>query len=210
MSEKKQSFLSQEISFGKKGGKSGRGKYPDKTYINLVQDENKGSNRRAILWFLVFLVFLGIFTKFAVLDQLDKVAQAERQYRLMETQVRAVQEANSEYDAVKAEYDEVTDWYMTEDEKSEVDKSNVFRMLEDDMMPYVGIQSVQIAGNTIAVQTTVTDLQTVSMFLSRLQNDSRNGFVTVTTASANNGKEETKNDVIASVVITYGGTEGGN
>ncbi len=207
MSEKKQSIFSKELSFGKKKG--GKTKYPEKTYINLIQDETDKNNRRAIIYFLVFLVFLGFFVKFAVLDQLDKISRAEGQYRQVEAQVNAVRQMNSEYDEVKKQYDEVTDWYMTEQEKAEVDKSNVFNMLENDIMPYVGIQSVQIAGNTIAVNTNVTNLQTVSMFLSALQNDSRNSFVTVTTASANND-ETSSNAVTANVIITYGGTEGGN
>lgn len=209
MSEKKQSIFSQEISFGKKGSKGGKIRYPEKTYINLVQDENKGKDQRSLIGFAIFLVFLAIFVKFAVLDQLDKIAQKERTYNQVLAQVNEVRAANSEYDAVKAKYDEVTDWYMTDEEKMEVDKNNVFRMLEEDIMPYVGIQSVQIAGNTIVVQTNVTNLHTVSTFLSVLQNDSRNGFVTVTTASASN-EDQSNNAVIASVIITYGGSEGGN
>jgi len=209
MSEKKQSIFSQELSFGKKGSKGGKIRYPEKTYINLVQDENKGKDQRALIGFGIFLIFLAIFVKFAVFDQLDKVAQAERAYNQVLAQVNEVRAANSEYDAVKAKYDEVTDWYMTDEEKMEVDKNNVFRMLEEDIMPYVGIQSVQIAGNTIVVQTNVTNLHTVSTFLSVLQNDSRNGFVTVTTANASN-EDQSNNSVIASVIITYGGAEGGN
>ena len=209
MSEKKQSIFSQELSFGKKGSKGGKIRYPEKTYINLVQDENKGKDQRSLIGFGIFLVFLAIFVKFAVFDQLDKVAQAERAYNQVLAQVNEVRAANSEYDAVKAKYDEVTDWYMTDEEKMEVDKNNVFRMLEEDIMPYVGIQSVQIAGNTIVVQTNVTNLHTVSTFLSVLQNDSRNGFVTVTTANASN-EDQSNNSVIASVIITYGGAEGGN
>ena len=209
MSEKKQSIFSQELSFGKKGSKGGKIRYPEKTYINLVQDENKGKDQRSLIGFGIFLIFLAIFVKFAVFDQLDKVARAERAYNQVLAQVNEVRAANSEYDAVKAKYDEVTDWYMTDEEKMEVDKNNVFRMLEEDIMPYVGIQSVQIAGNTIVVQTNVTNLHTVSTFLSVLQNDSRNGFVTVTTANASN-EDQSNNSVIASVIITYGGAEGGN
>ena len=210
MSEKKQSIFSQEISFGKKKGKGAKSKYPDKTYINLVQDETDNNNRKALIGFGIFLIALAIFTKFAVIDQLAKISRAEAEYNRVLAQITEIRRSNSDYDAVKAEYDEVTDWYMTEEEKLEVDKNNVFRMLEEDIMPYAGIKSVQIAGNTIAVQTDVTTLQAVSQFLSVLQNDSRNGFVTVTTANASNGREETRNDVIASVIITYGGAEGGN
>lgn len=208
MSEAKKGIFAQEISIGRKKG--GKIKYPDKNYINLIQDETRGNNRRAILWFLLFLVVLAVFVKFAVIDQLDKVARAEREYNVALAQVNAMRQSNSEYDDVKREYDEVTDWYMTDEEKAEVDKTNVFRMLEEDMGRYVGIKSVQIAGSTVVVQTDITDLQTVSQFLSALQNDARNGFVTVTTASASNGKEESNNKVTASVIITYGGGEGGN
>ena len=207
MSEKKESIFSKELSFGKKGGKV---KYPEKTYINLIQDETTSNNRKAIIGFLVFLLFLAVFVKFAVYDQLAKINRAEQQYRVVETQLNAARQANNEYDEVKKQYDEVTDWYMTEEEKAVVDKSNVFRMLENDIMPYVGIRTVQIAGNTISVTTENTNLQTVSTFLSALQNDTRNGFVTVTTASASNGKDVKTNDVIANVIITYGGSEGGN
>jgi len=205
MSESKQSIFSRELTFGKKKGKTN---YPTKTYINLVQDNTETNNRRTVLLFLLFLVCLGIFVKFAVIDQLAKINQAEAAYRTVEAQVMAARQTNSEYDDVKKEYDEVTAWYMTDEEKMEVDKSAVFRMLESDMAPYVGIQSVQIAGNTIVVQTDVTNLQVVSRFLSALQNDSRNGFVTVTTASASKDTDSMNNDVTANVVITYGG--GGN
>lgn len=208
MSEPKQGLLSQEISFGKK--KAGKIKYPDKTYINLIQDERKGQTRKTFGWIILYFIVLALIVKFGVLDQLDKVARAEQEYNKVLAQVNAMRQANSSYDEVKAQYDDVTDWYMTEEEKASVDKSNVFKMLEDDMGPFVGIKSVQIAGNTVAVQTGITDLQTVSRFLSKLQSDSRNGFVTVTTASASKGNEETKNDVTASVIITYGGAEGGN
>ena len=72
MTEKKESIFTREI--GKKNVKI---KYPEKTYINLVQSENKGNDRKAFAWFLVFLIVLAIFTKFAVLDQLDKISRAE-------------------------------------------------------------------------------------------------------------------------------------
>lgn len=205
MSEAKKSIFSKELSIGKKG----KNKYPEKTYINLVQDENKGKNTKALIYFAIYLVFLALFVKFAVLDQLDKVNRAEEQYNQILNQVSEIKQKNSEYATVKAQYDEVTDWYMTEEEKLEVDKTNVFRMLEEDIMPYVGLSSVQISGKTVVVQTNVTNLQTVSAFLSKLQNDPRNGFVTVTTAAAKS-KENAKNDVTATVVITYGGGEGGN
>ncbi|MDD6366633.1 MAG: hypothetical protein PUG17_06215, partial [Stecheria intestinalis] len=203
MSEKK-SIFSKEISL-----KPVKARYPEKTYINLVVDEQKAKDQKAIIWFAVFLAVLAGFVKVGVYDRLDELNAAEAQYNQMAAQLTKLQEANSSYDSVKEQYDEVTDWYMTDEEKMEADKGSVFDMLDADMMPYVKLENVSISGSTITVQTGVTDLSTVSTFLKALQNDSRNGYVTVTTAAASG--DETGNLVTASVVITWAtSSEGGN
>lgn len=203
MSEKK-SIFSKEISL-----KPVKAHYPEKTYINLVIDEQKAKDQKAIIWFAVFLAVLAGFVKVGVYDRLDELNAAEAQYNQMAAQLTKLQEANSSYDSVKEQYDEVTDWYMTDEEKMEADKGSVFDMLDADMMPYVKLENVSISGSTITVQTGVTDLSTVSTFLKALQNDSRNGYVTVTTAAASG--DETGNLVTASVVITWAtSSEGGN
>ena len=94
---------------------------------------------------------------------------------------------------------------MTEEEQMVIDKSNVFEMLEEDLVPYVGIKNVQIKGNKIVIQTNKTTLDTVSEFLHKLQLDKRNSFVSVTTANASNEKDVITNDVIATINITYSG-----
>ena len=203
MSEKK-SIFSKEISL-----KPVKARYPEKTYINLVVDEQKAKDQKAIIWFAVFLAVLAGFVKVGVYDRLDELNAAEAQYNQMAAQLTKLQEANSSYDSVKEQYDEVTDWYMTDEEKMEADKGSVFDMLDADMMPYVKLENVSISGSTITVQTGVTDLSTVSTCLKALQNDSRNGYVTVTTAAASG--DETGNLVTASVVITWAtSSEGGN
>lgn len=203
MSEKK-SIFSKEISL-----KPVQARYPEKTYINLVIDEQKAKDQKAIIWFAVFLAVLAGFVKVGIYDRLDELNAAEAQYNQMAAQLTKLQEANSSYDSVKEQYDEVTDWYMTDEEKMEADKGSVFDMLDADMMPYVKLENVSISGSTITVQTGVTDLSTVSTFLKALQNDSRNGYVTVTTAAASG--DETGNLVTASVVITWAtSSEGGN
>lgn len=203
MSEKK-SIFSKEISL-----KPVKARYPEKTYINLVVDEQKAKDQKAIIWFVVFLAVLAGFVKVGIYDRLDELNAAEAQYNQMAAQLTKLQEANSSYDSVKEQYDEVTDWYMTDEEKMEADKGSVFDMLDADMMPYVKLENVSISGSTITVQTGVTDLSTVSTFLKALQNDSRNGYVTVTTAAASG--DETGNLVTASVVITWAtSSEGGN
>ena len=191
-----------KLSLGKKNKKP---KLPTKRYINLAIDEDKKSKKNVPYIILIGLVALGLFVKFGILDQLHKIEQAKVAYNAAMDELNAYKAANSEFDAIKKEYDEVTDWYMTEEENAVVDKLKVFKMLENDMMPYVGIQSVQISGDQISIETEKTTLNTVSKFLDALQNDKRVGFVTVTTAAASNARDVVANEVIAKVMITYGG-----
>lgn len=192
-------------------------KYPTKYHINMARREKKSSVNKSKLFLAVaVIVGIGAFVKFGFVDQLNKIHAAEAKYNEMQSQIAEVKEANKEYDEVKAKYDEVTDWYMTESEQTVIDKSNVFEMLDDDLVPYVGIKSVQIKGNQIVVQTDKTTLDVVSDFLHKLQLDKRNSFVSVTTANASNEKDVITNDVIATINITYSGgaateetTEGG-
>ena len=172
----------------------------------MVRKRKKSSvNTTKLLLWVLCLAAIGAFLKFGVFDQINKVRAAEKKYNEIAAQVEQVKETNKEYDAVKAKYDEVTDWYMTEEEQMVIDKSNVCEMLDEDLAPYVGIKSVQIKGNQIVVVTDKTTLDTVSVFLHKLQVDKRNSFVSVTTANASNEKDVITNDVIATVNITYTG-----
>ena len=192
------------IKLGKKT-KTKKTKLPTKRFINLAIDENKKSKKHVPYVILASLLAIGLFVKFGILDQLQKVENAKIAYNAAMDELNAYKAANAEFDAVKKEYDEVTDWYMTEEENAVVDKLKVFKMLENDMMPYVGIQSVQISGDQISIETEKTTLSTVSKFLEALQGDKRVGFVTVTTAAASNARGAETNEVVAKVMITYGG-----
>ena len=180
-------------------------KYPTKYHINMVRRKKKSVNKSKIILVAAAMLAVGAFLKFGIFDPLNKIKAAEKKYNEISAQVEQVKETNKEYEAVKAKYDEVTDWYMSEEEQMVIDKSNVFEMLEEDLVPYVGIKNVQIKGNKIVIQTNKTTLDTVSEFLHKLQLDKRNSFVSVTTANASNEKDVITNDVIATINITYSG-----
>ena len=192
------SFLSMSI-----GSKPKRvTKYPDKTTINLVRYETEKNNLKDILVILLIVVGLAAFGKFAVYDQLTALNEAQRQYGIVQEQLTALRQANANFDEIKAKYDEVTDWYMTADEKAIIDKIAVLEMLEEDLMPYVEILRVQVSGTTVTVATGETDLATVSTFLLKLQRDERNSTATVTTTSAASSVDGEER-VTAAVIINF-------
>ena len=194
------SFLKMSIGSGGKRVS----KYPEKTTINLVRYETEKSNLGDILAIAVIVLGIVAFAKFAVLDQMDALRQAQMKYGVVQDQLTTLRQANAKYAEVKAKYDEVTDWYMTTDEKQIIDKVAVMQMLEEDLMPYVELMRVQVSGNVVTVATGETNLSTVSKFLMILQQDPRNSSATVTTTSAASSAEGEQR-VTAAVIINFVG-----
>lgn len=183
--------------------------YPSKKVMNFVHDEQAKTDRHAIVVFIIFLLFLAVFTKLFVINPLNKVNQLESNYSQMAAQVQQYQETLGNYDSVKAAYDDKAGSFLSDDEKQELNRTDILDMIQEDVAPYVGISSIKIAGAQVSVFTDDTTLDTVSGIIARLQADSRNGYVTVTTTSSS---DQSNNDLVqADIEITYGSVaEGGN
>lgn len=183
--------------------------YPTKKVMNFVYDEQAKTDRHAIVIFVFFLLFLALFTKLFVIDPLNKVNQLESSYRQMADQVKQYQDSLGDYDTVKAAYDDKAGSFLTDEEKQDLNRTQILDMIQEDIAPYVGVTSIKIPGAQVSVFTSDTTLDTVSGMIARLQADARNGYVTVTTTS---GSDQSDNDLVqADIEITYGSaTEGGN
>lgn len=183
--------------------------YPSKKVMNFVHDEQAKTDRHAIVVFIIFLLFLAVFTKLFVINPLNKVNQLESNYNQMAAQVQQYQETLGNYDSVKAAYDDKAGSFLSDDEKQELNRTDILDMIQEDVAPYVGISSIKIAGAQVSVFTDDTTLDTVSGIIARLQADARNGYVTVTTTSSS---DQSNNDLVqADIEITYGSVaEGGN
>ena len=182
--------------------------YPSKKVMNFVHDEQAKADRHAIVVFIIFLLFLAVFTKLFVINPLNKVNQLESNYNQMAAQVQQYQETLGNYDSVKAAYDDKAGSFLSDDEKQELNRTDILDMIQEDVAPYVGISSIKIAGAQVSVFTDDTTLDTVSGIIARLQADSRNGYVTVTTTSSS---DQSNNDLVqADIEITYGSDQEGD
>ncbi|MDD6258197.1 MAG: hypothetical protein PUA69_02960 [Erysipelotrichaceae bacterium] len=203
MSEKKEkssSFLSKEISFGKHNAPL---KYPSKTTMNFIPEADRNSrNGVNIVWFVVFLLCLGVFVKFMVIDQLQKVNEQEAQYNEMQAEISQLTSDNKDDKDLEAQYNDIVGSFLNDDERNSMNRSEMLKMIDDDIVPHVSVKSVSVTGNQITVTTGTTNLNTVSEIISILQKDDRNGYVTVTTTSASDSDQS---DLVnAEIVITYG------
>jgi len=192
--------LNKEISFNKK-----KNSLPTKTSINFIVDEQTKTNRISIVLFLVFLVLLGIFTKFAVIDPLAKVTRAEREYREAERQLDVYRNQLTDYAQIEAEYNEKVGTFLTDIERAYLDRTEILAMIKEDIFNYVNVKSISISGNVVRVSTATTTMDNISQIVQVLLNDSKIAYVTPKTTKVGS---ESSNNVTADLEIGYRGKTG--
>lgn len=183
-------------------------KYPDKTSINLVMKEkDHGNPILQIGVFVVFLAFLAVFVRFAVISKLEEAAAAQSAYMGMQSEIQELEERASGYDEVKKEYSHYSNAYLNEEELLETDRLEVLDLIETCVLPMADIQTISITGANVTLTISDTQLPIVSSIVTALQDDERTGYVTVSTAG-NDDKEEKSQLVTANIVIELqtGGT----
>lgn len=188
----------------KSGGSArGKGKYPTKTSINLIYHEN---NRRRIAFdlavFGIFLVALGIFTKFMVLDKLSAINTAQSEYNTKQEQLQELVSANSVYDDVTGQYSHYGTGYMNSDELAMQDRAKMMQVIDQDVQVDSGIKSISISGNTATLTIEKTTLSEVSDVVQALQKSDIVQYVSPSTASTGDGSTNT-GIVTAEISITF-------
>lgn len=197
---KKKSILSKELSFG---GKKESVRVPDKKGINFIHNDRRTNNMHALIYFVIFMVVLALFTYFGIVRLLQKQNQAEAEYNSMKDQIDNLNESMKDYDDVSKEYGLSSGSFMSPDEINSADRMEILGMVDDDIGVDIPLSDIHITGSQVSVNTGATTLSTVSSVLSRLQNDNRNSYATVTTTAADGSSDN--DQVVADFEITYGG-----
>ena len=161
-----------------------KGHYPTKTSINLVyKEKNTRKNLTALGLFALFLVALAIFTKFMVIDQLAAVNAAESLYHTRQSQLSALQEANSVYDEVEYEYSHFGIGNLSDAELNRHDRENMLNVIDDKVGISKGIRTIQISENTVTISFLTLELKDMSTIVSRLEESEYVSYVTVSKAT---------------------------
>lgn len=186
--------------------------YPSKTTINLLYKEKEtGKNLFTIFAFLVFMVLLGIFTKFMVIDQLAKENEAESAYHETERLLQSYIDANSEYNDVEELYSHYGNDYLTEEELNRQDRVAMMQVIDEKVKVDSGILNIQVSFNTATLTIEKTTLAEVSTLVAALEESPIVEYVAPSTAATNNdvrevledGTEVIDNSVKAVIVIQF-------
>lgn len=168
-------------------------KLPTKTRINLAKRE---SRKKDIITLGVGLVLIAglsaAVAKFAVIDQLDRLSQAEGAYNAVHVQYVAMQQAVADYPNVEERYRTYSrSWMLSGDTNglARVDRADVLDLVEARLLPYGRINTLSLRDSVMVVSMSGMNLSQISAMFERLQTEK-----IVASASLNMASTEEKDD----------------
>ena len=152
-------------------------KLPSKTYINLAQKESRKKDVVAsVLGLVLILIVAGCVAKsvakFGVIDQLERLDRAERDYNATHDQYLMMQQAVADYPAVEEKYRTYSRKWM-EDSAEEglvtVDRTEVLTMVEKYLRTQGTVKSLSIQGTVMVVNMSDMNLRQISAMLAKVE-----------------------------------------
>lgn len=168
-------------------------KLPTKTRINLAKRESRKKDFITLGVGVVLIAGLSAaVAKFAVIDQLDRLSQAEGAYNAVHVQYVAMQQAVADYPNVEERYRTYSrSWMLSGDTNglTRVDRADVLDLVEARLLPYGRINTLSLRDSVMVVSMSGMNLSQISAMFERLQTEK-----IVASASLNMASTEEKDD----------------
>ena len=164
-----------------------------KTRINLAKRESRKKDMITLGVGIVLIAGLSAaVAKFAVIDQLDRLSQAEGAYNAVHVQYVAMQQAVADYPNVEERYRTYSrSWMLSGDTNglARVDRADVLDLVEARLLPYGRINTLSLRDSVMVVSMSGMNLSQISAMFERLQTEK-----IVASASLNMASTEEKDD----------------
>ena len=164
-------------------------KLPTKTRINLAKRESRKKDMITLGVGIVLIAGLSAaVAKFAVIDQLERLSQAEGAYNAVYVQYVAMQQAVADYPNVEERYRTYSrSWMLSGDTNglAQVDRADVLDLVEARLLPY----TLSLRDSVMVVSMSGMNLSQISAMFERLQTEK-----IVASASLNMASTEEKDD----------------
>ena len=168
-------------------------KLPTKTRINLAKRESRKKDFITLGVGIVLIAGLSAaVAKFAVIDQLERLSQAEGAYNAVHVQYVAMQQAVADYPNVEERYRTYSrSWMLSGDTNglARVDRADVLDLVEARLLPYGRINTLSLRDSVMVVSMSGMNLSQISAMFERLQTEK-----IVASASLNMASTEEKDD----------------
>lgn len=150
-------------------------KLPTKTRINLAKRESRKKDMITLGVGLVLIAGLSAaVAKFAVIDQLDRLSQAEGAYNAVHVQYVAMQQAVADYPNVEERYRTYSrSWMLSGDTNglARVDRADVLDLVEARLLPYGRINTLSLRDSVMVVSMSGMNLRQISEMVELVRAD---------------------------------------
>ncbi len=147
-------------------------KCPSKTGINMNQREKRtGQVLTLVIGLAVILLMAGLVARFGVMEQYQRLSEAQSAYGAVHSQLAACQEKLADYELVLTEYRSCSLDGMTEgeDQLITVSRQAVLDLVEGIMMPRGKVISVNILDDTADVEMSGMSLDQISAMFAAIE-----------------------------------------
>lgn len=182
---------------------------PVKRSINLVTVGEKPIDvKLAVPGIVLIILAAALFGKFAVVDRLMAVSDAQQKAEVVRIQLDTGYQKIEEYGELTDEYAHYTYSGMTEEELSRVDRSDILKLLQKVVLPNSVLDSWSVQGNQMMLIIGGSRLQEINLLVQQLENEELVDFCTVETATSNtdmaiSNTSASTNEVVTAQVTIY-------
>lgn len=177
-------------------------RYPSKTEMNLYFPVRDGNSPEIVIPAAILLALIvALFTKFCVLDRLEKVRLAQRELDTLQIRLSELDEQLETFEQTREDYYRYTRAYMTEGDAQTVDRLEIIAMLERNVPAYADYDTVTISGNSVVLKLYSAALDNVAVLQRVLEKDELVSSVTVYNADKNHYAEDGTPYVQAALLI---------
>ena len=150
-------------------------KLPTKTTINLAQRESRRKDVLALtIGGALILLLAGSVAKFGVIDQLDRLSQAESSYNQVHSRYLSTLQAVEDYPEVEERYRTYSRSWMNAGDQNglvRVDRQQVLDLVERRMMPRGQVDSLSLRDSVLVVSMSGMNLRQISDMVERIRQE---------------------------------------
>ena len=177
---------------------------PPKKVFNLAEfDKKKVSIPVVIAIFIVVLVVIFAFAKFAVIDRFAELDRAQAEAASLQAKIDANYAKISELQGITDEYAHYTYPGMTPDELALVSRVDVMDLISRDVLPYASLSNWTLQGNTLNMTIYNTTLASVNQIVAYINTESIVNYSFVQTAATDNYAEVLPGSEVTAQITIY-------
>ena len=172
---------------------------PSKKTMNFVHHQSAINLKKVVPVVLVILAAAAVFTKFGILDPLEKKNAALAELQLKQDQLAAIETRLEGYDELEQEYGRYSYGWMDETEVNMVSRMDVLNLVEQQIADKAYIDNLAVNNNVLTLNIHGITLEQASAMVKSLEDQGLVESAAVYNAVAQEAEEA---QIFMSIILT--------